>query len=69
MFEWKPGEYEMHVSIDTVPERARVQKTFRFTLFESDSFELMKIPEDYKFGDGIFFDTRAKGVFVPIIEA
>jgi len=59
----------MQLSVDTVPERARVQKTFRFTLFESDSFELMKISEDYKFGDGIYWDSRVKGVTVPIIEA
>jgi hypothetical protein len=68
-FIWEPGEYEMKLSIDTVPERARVQKTFRFTLFESDSFELKKIPEDYKSGDGIYWDSRIKGAMVPIIEA
>jgi hypothetical protein len=69
MFVWKPGEYEMQVSIDTVPERARVQKSFRFTLFESDSLELTKIPEAYKLGDGVYWDSRIKGVMVPIIEA
>ncbi len=69
MFIWNPGEYEMQVSFETVPERARVQKSFRFTLFESDSLELMKIPEDYKYGDGIFWDSSVKGVMVPINEA
>lgn len=69
LFICKPGEYEMQLSVDTVPERARVQKTFRFTLFESDSFELMKISEDYKFGDGIYWDSCVKGVTVPIVEA
>lgn len=69
MFEWTPGEYEMQVSIDTVPGGARVLKTYRFTLFETDSLELTKISEDYKYGDGIYWDSRLKGVAVPINEA
>jgi hypothetical protein len=40
------------------------------TLFESDSAELTKVKDDYKFGDGINWDSgKHAGVFVQILEA
>jgi len=70
LFKWQPGEYELHVSIEAVPERAGIQKKYRFTLFESDSDELAKSLDEYKFGDGIYWlSDRLKGVAVEIMEA
>jgi hypothetical protein len=69
LFEWKPGEYVMQVSIETVPERAHVQKKYTFTLFESDSIELTQIQDNYRYGDAIFWDSSLKAISVPIKEA
>jgi hypothetical protein len=69
-FLWLPGEYEMHVYVDAKPTRASIKKDYRFTLFESDSEELSKSMEDYKSGDGIFWDSgNHPGVIVQISEA
>jgi hypothetical protein len=69
-FKWQPGEYEMNISIDAVPKKAGLQKNYRFTLFESDSEELRKSLDEYKFGDGIFWlSNRPKGVLVELVEA
>jgi hypothetical protein len=69
-FKWQPGEYEMHISIDAVPKKAGLQKNYRFTLFESDSNELAKSFDEYKFGDGLYWSSdRPKGVLVEIVEA
>ena len=69
-FLWFPGEYEMCISIEAKPPRACIEKKYRFTLFESDSDELSKVREDYKFGDGIYWDSgNHLGVIVQIVEA
>ncbi len=69
-FIWKPGEYEACITINTIPETASIQKKYRFTLFESDSHELSKSKEDYKYGDGINWDSgKHPGVIVQIVDA
>ena len=69
-FIWHPGEYEMYISIDVIPRRAAIEKKFRFTIFESDSDDLAKSLDEYKFGDGIYWSSdRPKGIIVPILEA
>ncbi len=69
-FIWRPGEYEMSISVDTVPKKVGIRKTYRFTLFESDSNILEKCKDDYKFGDGIYWlSERPKFVTVQIAEA
>jgi len=69
-FLWLPGEYEICISVDTEPTRVCVEKKYRFTLFESNSEELSKFREDYKFGDGIYFQSgKHSGVVVQISEA
>ena len=49
---------------------AKVVKIYRFTLFESDSEELSKFKDDYKYGDGIYWlSDKHPGVIVKIGEA
>lgn len=67
---WNPGEYTISISIKTSKPSANITRRYRFTLFESDSNELSKIKDDYKVGDGIFWDSgRHPGVIVSITEA
>lgn len=69
-FVWFPGEYEIRVDVDTDPQKAKVAKTYRFTLFESDSEELSKYKDYYKYGDGIYYwSDKLTGVTVQIREA
>ena len=68
-FLWKAGEYEIKVILETIPNRASVERNFRFTLFESDSDELSKYKDDYKFGDGIFyFSHKHSGIIIQLSE-
>ena len=69
-FLWNPGEYQIQVSVLAVPEKAGVEKNYHFTLFESDSEELSKFQDDYKYGDGIFWNSgKHAGIIVQISEA
>lgn len=69
-FVWLPGEYEFQVSVDASDEKAGISRTYRFTLFESDSAELSGAKDDYKLGDGIYWDSgNHLGVTVQIVEA
>src|SRR5574341_1575005 len=54
-FVWQPGEYELSISVIASNNKSGIAKSYRFTLFESDSQELIKHKEDYKTGDGIFW--------------
>ena len=68
-FKWHSGEYLMHVCLDAEPKGASVRRSYRFTLFESDSEDLVKYKDDYKYGAGIFYDSRDHiGAIVPITE-
>ena len=59
----------MQVGVDAEPKRASVRRSYRFTLFESDSEDLAKYKDDYKYGAGIFFDSRDHiGAIVQITE-
>jgi hypothetical protein len=69
-FVWQPGEYEIAISVLASNKNANLEKNYRFTLFESDSTELSKVKDDYKFGDGINWDSgKHVGVIVQIVEA
>jgi hypothetical protein len=69
-FMWLPGEYEIQVDVDTEPKRAKIVKSYRFTLFESDSEELSKFKDDYKYGDAIYWlSDKHPGVIVQLREA
>jgi hypothetical protein len=54
-FIWHPGEYEMRISIEAVPEYASICRTYRFVIFESDTETMKGVTDDYKFGDGIYW--------------
>jgi hypothetical protein len=69
-FVWKPGEYEVQVVVSTDAKRSSISKTYRFTLFESDSAELAAAQDDFKTGDGIYWTSgKHSGVIIPITEA
>ena len=69
-FVWNPGEYKMAISVITSSDRANITKSYRFTLFESDSGDLSKAKDDYRYGDGINWDSgKYPGVIVQITEA
>lgn len=69
-FIWRAGEYEMRIDVDTEPQKTKVVKSYRFTLFESDSEELCKFKDDYKYGDGIYWNSdKHPGIIVELREA
>ena len=69
-FIWSPGEYEVTIFVKTTNDKANVSKKYRFTIFESDSYELSKVKNSYKSGDGINWDSgNHQGVIVELIEA
>jgi len=69
-FVWFSGEYELRVSVEASDKKASASKNYRFTLFESDSGELLRVKDDYKLGDGIYWDSgNHPGVIVQIGEA
>jgi len=55
--------------VDAEPGSASYSKKYRFTLFESDTFELKAHKEDYQLGGGLLYNVdRHAGVFVPLSE-
>lgn len=69
-FVWHPGEYEMCIAVAASNRKANVEKKYRFTLFESDSSDLSKAVDGFKYGDGIYWDSgKHTGVIVQITEA
>jgi hypothetical protein len=68
-FMWKPGEYVISLSVAADPGSASYLKRYRFTLYESDTADLQKHTDDYKYGGGISFNMeRHVGVNVPLTE-
>lgn len=69
-FVWHPGEYEIGISVISSNDDAAIQKIYRFTLFESDSGDLSRTKDDYKYGDGVNWESgKHAGVIVQIVEA
>jgi len=67
-FIWQPGEFEMQLSINVDPGKANITNKYRFTLFESDSADLVKHKDYYKYGEGLFWGSdRVKGIIVEVI--
>ncbi|MGF6410987.1 hypothetical protein [Paraburkholderia sp. MM5482-R1] len=54
-FFWRAGEYEITLRIATNTPTADIARTFRFTLFESESDQLRAHREQLKFGNGVYF--------------
>jgi len=68
LFVWQAGEYEMQIRVYTDPSKAAIQKTYRFTLFESDSNSLKKHKDFYKTGEGIYWGSdHVTGIVVQIV--
>jgi hypothetical protein len=67
-FAWLPGEYLVNLAIGT-EDSTVVKKTFRFTLFESDSNDQRAAADDFKYGAGINWlrDDRTTLFFIPIV--
>jgi len=69
-FIWLPGEYELDISVRTTDRKANIRQKYRFVLFESDSTALSNVKADFKYGDGIYYDSgNHPGVIVQIVEA
>lgn len=69
LFIWEPGEYVFELSVEAQPGSASYSKKYRFTLYESDTADLKKHTEDYKFGAGISYNVeRHIGILAPLTE-
>jgi len=69
-FIWHPGEYQVQINVLAANSNVSLQKNYRLTLFETDAAELIKAKDDYKLGDGIFWDSgNHPGVLVQFAEA
>lgn len=68
-FSWHPGEYEMTVTVQA--DKVTVEKSYRFTIFESESDELKSHVNHYKFGARVYWEPAGgvpTGIFVQIHE-
>lgn len=66
---WQVGQYELTVKVTTTSKRIRVERRYRFNLFETDAEELRKLTDDYKAGFGIYLNTmRDPWVYPEIIR-
>lgn len=63
-FIWEPGEYFVQINLYSEP-KINISKKFRFTLFESDTKELIAYSDDYKYGMG-YHNQKNKGINIPI---
>ena len=69
LFIWLPGEYVVALEVTTEPGSASFSKSYRFTLYESDTQDLEQATADYKFGAGISFSTASPArVNLPLTE-
>lgn len=67
LFIWSPGEYRAELLIEADPGLKVFTKSYRFTLFESESQELRSHTEDYRFGGGLSYKVdRHVGLWVPL---
>lgn len=57
-FIWFSGEYKLNIKVVTDKEDSNVEKSYGFTLFEYYEQELRKITEEYKFGTGIYWESK-----------
>ena len=68
-FSWHPGEYRMTVTVHG--DKVTVEKSYRFTIFESESDELKSHVDEYKFGARVYWEPpngMPTGIFVQIHE-
>jgi hypothetical protein len=67
-FIWIAGEYVMNIRIESKDAKLYVERTFRFTLYESDSNQLRDFESRYKYGEGIYFGSEKHWLWVKINE-
>ncbi|MBO0991350.1 hypothetical protein INR38_22365 [Delftia sp. SD018] len=69
LFIWQPGEYIAKLQVKAQPGFASFFKQYRFTLYESDTQELLSHTADYKIGGGICYPVASHaGLNVPLSE-
>lgn len=69
LFIWYPGEYIITLQVKAEPGSASFSKQYRFTLYESDTQDLISLKNDYKSGGGISYKVASHaGVNVPLSE-
>jgi hypothetical protein len=57
-FIWLDGEYRLCVTIETDHPKANISKNFSFVIFETQSEELRKITEHFKYGGGFWWNPN-----------
>lgn len=68
-FIWETGEYTLEISISCENTKHDLTKSFRFTLFESDSDELKEYETKYKYGESILYNSKTDfGVVIRLSE-
>lgn len=58
-FKWNASEYHLDLTIETEPPKATTVRRYRFTLWESDSFDLRALTDDYSKGFGVCLPAKA----------
>lgn len=53
-FNWNSGEYQLTVVVKG--DKAEARRTYRFTIFESESDELRKQVDEYKYGARVYWE-------------
>lgn len=69
LFVWQPGEYVVNLLVLPTSSSNSFRRSYRFTLYESDTEVLKKQTDEYKFGGGISYIASGHvGVFVPLSD-
>lgn len=69
LFIWLPGEYVAELQVDADPGSASYRRKYRFTLYESDTAELIEHKKDYPFAAGLTYDVpQHAGLHVPLSD-
>ncbi len=71
-FIWEDGEYRLDIALKTDDQKSHFVKSYRFTIFESQSEILKKSKEGIKFGYGVYLDridlTSPNAIQLDIVE-
>lgn len=64
LFVWQPGEYIFGLEVGAEPGSASYARKYRFTLYESDTNELVEFKQDYIYGPVV----NRNGLWIPLSE-
>ena len=68
-FLWESGEYEVAIVVKGEDGKELARESFMFTLFESESDELLSYKEDLKFGFGVHLvPNRIHGINIDVTQ-